>query len=161
MSESEKQIETGCCPRFKPEAWDEKELTWEGKLFLKDQVRSIFRIPLNFGSVMEKNMKKIEEAGANVPEPIVLSDEKSLWGSDVYISVSKEVPGVEMAKISGTFLSKVFEGPFQNMGEWIKQMETFVRSKGKESKKNYYFYTTCPKCAKVYGKNYIVILSQV
>ena len=23
------QVETGCCPRFDPEPWDEKEITWE------------------------------------------------------------------------------------------------------------------------------------
>jgi len=25
----------------------------------------------------------------------------------------------------------------------------------------YFFYTTCPKCAKKYGKNYVVILAEV
>jgi hypothetical protein len=25
----------------------------------------------------------------------------------------------------------------------------------------YFFYTTCPKCAKKYGKNYVVILAQI
>ena len=36
-----------------------------------------------------------------------------------------------------------------------------VESKAKEFKKMYFFYTTCPKCAKFYGKNYIVILAEV
>ncbi|MHC4509420.1 MAG: hydrolase [Planctomycetota bacterium] len=25
----------------------------------------------------------------------------------------------------------------------------------------YFFYTTCPKCAKVYGKNYTVLLAKI
>ena len=25
----------------------------------------------------------------------------------------------------------------------------------------YFFYTTCPKCAKYYGKNYVVLVAQV
>jgi hypothetical protein len=161
MSEIDQQPETGCCPRFNPEIWDQKEIVWQDKLFLKDQTKSILRIPLNFGQVMVKNMKKITEAEALVSEPIMLSDEKSLWGADIYIAVSKEVPGSEMVKISGTFLSKVFEGPFQNMGKWVKEMAIFVKSKEKEVKKFYFFYTTCPKCAKFYGKNYVVILAQV
>jgi hypothetical protein len=66
-----------------------------------------------------------------------------------------------MEKISGDFLSKVFEGPFQNAGKWLKEMNTYVRSKGKEPKKVYFFYTTCPACAKVYGKNYTVTLARV
>ncbi len=27
--------------------------------------------------------------------------------------------------------------------------------------RNFNYYTTCPKCAKKYGKNYVVILAQV
>jgi hypothetical protein len=161
MDKLYERSETGCCPRFNPELWDEKETTWQNKLFLKDHVRSIFHMPLNFGQIMVKNMEKIKLADALNQESLMLSDENSLWGSDIYIAVSKEVPGAEMAKISGTFLSKVFEGPFQNIGKWAKEMEFFVKSKGKEIKKTYFFYTTCPKCAKFYGKNYIVILVQV
>lgn len=66
-----------------------------------------------------------------------------------------------MEKLSGNFLSKVFEGPYKNMGAWMKEMQGYVKSKGKELKKMYFFYTTCPKCAKYYGKNYTVILAQV
>ena len=157
----DEQAETGCCPRFNPEPWDEKEVTWQDRLFLKDHVRSFLHIPLNMGKVMVKNMEKIEEADALTPEPLMLSDEKSLWGSDIYIAVSKEVPGAEMARVSGTLLTKVFEGPYKNTGTWVKEMEAYVKSKGKEFKALYFFYTTCPACAKVYGKNYTVLLATV
>ena len=40
-------------------------------------------------------------------------------------------------------------------------MKDYVASKQKEVQKLYFFYTTCPKCAKVYGKNYVVLLAQV
>jgi hypothetical protein len=40
-------------------------------------------------------------------------------------------------------------------------MKTYVESEGKELKNLYYFYTTCPACAKVYGKNYTVLLAAV
>jgi len=53
-------------------------------------------------------MELIKEAEALSPQPLLLSDENSLWGSDVYIAVSKEIPGAQMEKISGTFLTKVF-----------------------------------------------------
>jgi hypothetical protein len=159
--EISEQTETGCCPRFNPEPWDEKQIAFEDKLFLKDHVRSFLHIPLNFGRVMAKNMATIEEAGALAPEQLVLSDEKSLWGSDIYIAVGKEVPGAEMTRVSGTFLSKVFEGPYSQTGKWVKGMKAYVESQGKEFKDLYFFYTTCPKCAKVYGKNYVVLLAAV
>ena len=155
------ETETGCCPRFNPEPWDEKEVTWQNKLFIKDHVRSFLHIPLNFGKIVVKNMQMIEAAGALTPQPLMLSEEKSLWRSDVYIAVNKEVPKAEMARISGTFLTKVFEGPYKNAGTWAKEMEAYVKSKGKEIKKMYFFYTTCPKCAEVYGKNYTVLLAKI
>jgi hypothetical protein len=153
--------ETGCCPIFDPEPWDEKEVTWQDKLFIKDHVTSFLHIPLNFGKVVVRNMKIIEDAQAGNPQNLMLSDEKSLWGSDVYIAVSQEVPGAKLERVSGTFLTKVFEGGYQNAGKWAKEMESYVRSKGKEIKKTYFWYTTCPKCAKAYGKNYTVILAMV
>jgi hypothetical protein len=153
--------ETGCCPRFNPEPWNEKEVTFQDKLFLKDHVRSFLHIPLNFGKVMVKNMDMIQQADALTPEPLMLSDEKSLWGADVYIAVSKEVPGAEMVRISGTFLTRVFEGPYKNAGKWAQEMKAYVKSKAKEIQKMYFFYTTCPKCARFYGKNYVVILVKV
>ncbi len=60
-----------------------------------------------------------------------------------------------------TFLTKVFEGPFSNMRKWIEEMKTHVSTQGKSFRKLYFYYTTCPKCAKKYGKNYVVILAQV
>jgi hypothetical protein len=153
--------ETGCCPRFNPEPWDEKEVTFQDKLFVKDHVRSFFHIPLNFGKVMVRNMERIQQAGALVPVPVMLSDEKSLWGADIYIAVAKEVPGAEMAKVSGTFLTRVFEGPYTYIRHWIKAMKAYVESKARKIEKMYFFYTTCPKCAEFYGKNYTVILAKV
>jgi hypothetical protein len=150
-----------CCPRFDPEPWDGREFLWQDKLFVKDRVRSFLRIPLNFGAVMKRNVAPIEAAGAYSETMIVLSDENSLWGADVYIGVNKEVPGAQMATISGTYLCRVFEGPYRNMQKWIAEMKTFVQSRGKTAQKLYFFYTTCPKWAKKYGKNYVAILAQV
>lgn len=150
-----------CCPRFEPEPWDDKTITWENRLFVKDRVTSIFHIPLNFGAVMKKNVAKIEAAGAVPDNMIVLSDENSLWGSDVYIEVTKDIPDANMATLSGVFISRVFEGSFSNMRNWIEEMKSHVRLKEKIIRKLYFYYTTCPKCAKKYGKNYVVILAQV
>ncbi len=154
--------ETGeCCPRFDSKPWDEKEIVWDNKLFVKDHVASIFHIPINFGSVMKRNVAKLESANAKLETMVVLNDEGSLWGSDVFIEATKEVPGIAISKLSGCFLSKVFEGSYGNMSKWIEQMKAFVKSRNKELKKLYFYYTTCPKCAKKYGKNYVVILAQV
>jgi hypothetical protein len=150
-----------CCPRFNPEPWNEKTIVWQNKRFVQDRVRSVFHIPLNFGAVMVRNSRALSTAQAETETRIVLSDENSLWGADVYIEASKDVPGVKMAFLSGTFLSKVYEGSFRNMGNWIEDMKKWVASQGKNFRKLYFYYTTCPKCAKKYGKNYVVILAEI
>lgn len=151
---------TGCCEPFNPELWQEKEIKWENKLFVKDHVTSFLHIPLNMGKKIVKNMALIEKAGAK-GEQLMLSDEKSLWGSDIYIDATREVPGARMATISGTFLTKVFEGPYQNAGKWAKEMAEYVKLKNINLKKLYFSYTTCPACAKAYGKNYVVLFAEV
>ena len=152
---------TGCCPRFDPEPWYGKEIVWKDKKFVKARVRSLLHIPLNFASVMKRQVALIEAAGAKPAAMIVLADENSLWGADLYIEVAKDVPGVPPAVISGVFLSKVFEGPYRNIRTWMTDMEAYVESKGKSLRKMYNYYTTCPRCAKAYGKNYVVLLAQV
>jgi hypothetical protein len=161
MDKLYEESETGCCPRFNPEPWDEKEITWKNKLFIKDQVRSFLHIPIGFGKAMVKNMEMIKGADALSPQPLMLSDEESAWKTNIFIGVNKKVQGGEMVKISGTFLTKVFEGHYKNMRKWMEEMETYVKSKDKEIKKMYVFYTTCPHCAEVYGKNYTVLLAKV
>jgi len=161
MSLLQEKSETGCCPKFDPEPWDEQEITFNDKLFLKEKVRSFFHIPVNFGKVMTRAMKKIDDAHAMPHEFLMLSDEKSMWGSDLFISIKKEVPDAINYQISGTFITKVFEGPYKHMGAWTKEMNEFVASKGKEVKKMLYYYTTCPGCAKHYGKNYVVLFAEV
>lgn len=158
----DEQIKEGeCCPKFDPAPWDEKIIEWKDKLFVTDHVTSFFHIPLNMGSKITKNMALIEKADAGESYQLMLTDEKSSWGSDIYIAVSRNVPDAEMAKISGTFLTKVFDGPFQNVGKWAKEMERFVKSKDRVLKKMYFSYTTCPKCAKKFGHNYVVIVAEI
>ena len=152
---------TGCCPPFDPAPWAEKEIIWNNKLFVKDHILSFLHIPLTLNGKVKKNAKLIVKAEADIPDYLMLIDEKSKWGADIYIEVSKDVPRAKMTSMSGTFLTKVFEGPYKNIGIWAKDMDDYVKSKDKTLNKLYYFYTTCPQCAKVYGKNYVVLFAQV
>ena len=153
--------ETSCCPRFDPAPWDKKVIVLKDRLFMKEHVTSFMHIPLNMGGVMKRSMEKIVSAGGLSPEPLMLSDEKSMWGSDIYIAITKEVPGANNVRLSGTFLSKVFEGDYKEMGKFVKEMDEYANSQNKTMKKMYFYYTTCPKCAKHYGKNYVVLLAEI
>jgi hypothetical protein len=43
----------------------------------------------------------------------------------------------------------------------MKDFDAIAHSKDLNLKKTYMWYTTCPRCAKKYGKNYVVILGQM
>ena len=154
--------ETGCCPRFEPEGWDKNELQFDNKKFIKAETISLFHIPLNMGPVMKKVMTNIVDAdAASKEEYFMLSYDPSPWKSEHYISVEKDVPGQKLTTLSGKYLTKVFEGPYKEARHWADAMKEHVNSNNNELKKLYFFYTTCPKCAKHYGKNYVVGVAEI
>jgi len=150
-----------CCPEFNPVLWDNKTLEWKNKYFIKQSVFTLFYMPVNFGSVMKRLDTKIKKAGADIPDWLCLSNHTSKWNMDIYLAVNKEIPGEENTTLSGTFYSKVYEGPFKDTGKWCKDFEGIIKLKGQSIKKWFMWYTTCPKCAKKYGKNYVAILTQI
>jgi hypothetical protein len=153
---------TGCCPRFNPEGWDDQELHFRDKLFVRATTKSVAHIPLNMGAVFAKTFKAIEAAGANSDDDfIVMSCEKSPWTAEHLFSVKNAVPGQEMVRLSGDFLTTIFEGPYKEMPRWREQAAQAAQARGKELGDVYFFYTTCPKCAKAYGKNYVVAVGEV
>ncbi len=153
--------ETGCCARLDPAIWDDQTFEWNDKPFLKDHIRAFAHIPLNFGSVMRRDHTAIERAGAYPERPLWLSDETSPWGSEIYVAVDRDVPNATLAKLSGTFVSKVFEGPYRNARKWIAEMRKHMEAKGRRMSHLYFFYATCPKCARRFGKNQVVLFAQV
>jgi hypothetical protein len=150
-----------CCPEFDPVKWDDKINVWEYKKFVHESVCTFFYMPLNFGRIMKKLNKIVGEAEAAVPDWMCLSEHTSKWNMDVYLAVDKELPIVRNIYISGKFYSKVYEGPFKDTGKWHKDFENIVKAKGYSFKQIYMWYTTCPKCAKKYGKNYVVLVANI
>lgn len=152
---------TDCCPPFNPIPWDNQIIEWRNKLFIKDKVYCLLNMPLNFGKVMTRIVAKTEQHGVKIPEWLCLSDHTSIWNMDLYIAVDKEIPHTENVKISGNFYSLVYEGDFRKTGEWMADFKKKTIEKQITTGKMYMWYTTCPKCAKKYGKNYVVILAEI
>jgi hypothetical protein len=148
--------ETNCCPRFHPEPWDNQELHFDHKPFVRASTVSFFHLPLNMGSTFTHTWEAIKNAHADSGEFLVLSHDQSAWHSEHLFAVTKPVPDAEMAYLSGDFLTHVFEGPFSEARQWCSEMEHIVAQHGRTLETMYFFYTTCPRCAKHYGKNYVV-----
>jgi len=149
-----------CCPEFNPGQWDEKFIEWNGKIFIKGRVFTFFYMPVNFGGVITRLIDKAEKAGVRLPDMLCLSDHTSKWNMDIYLEVAGKVPDAENVSLSGKYFSKVFEGPFSDTGKWCDGFNEYTKAHGIEYSKMYTWYTTCPKCAKKYGKNYVAIIAE-
>ena len=103
----------------------------------------------------------MQKAEAYPEEPFWLTDEVSPWGADIYLAVDREIPGARIEKLSGKFITKVFEGPYRHAGKWAREMKAYVTGQGQTVKNLYFHYANCPKCAKHYGKNHVVLFAQV
>lgn len=71
---------------------------------------------------------------------------------DILLAVDKKIPNAENLTISGKFFSRVYEGDFRDTDKWCKDYFEKAKEKGISTGKMYMWYTTCPKCAKKYGK---------
>lgn len=154
-----------CCPEFDPAPWENKEQTWNNKLFLKDSVPELLHIPLPgiYGKAITHMWKKAQDAGAapDLKDFLLLAHDPSPFKGELYMSITKEIPGEENVRLSGTFISKVFDGPYNKVPSYIKETDKYLASINKTAKKYYFYYAYCPKCAKKYGHNYIVALAEV
>lgn len=85
---------TGCCPRFNPGGWDDQELHFRDKPFLRAVTHSVMHVPVNMGSVFARVNRRIDDAGASADgQSIVLSRDLSPWTSEHLFSVSNPSPG--------------------------------------------------------------------
>lgn len=153
---------TGCCPVFDPIPWDKKTFELDHMKFAKASTKSLFYTPLNLGKVFTKAQEAIDRASANMETGyLILSQDVSKWKADHYFRVSKDVPGLEMTTLSGTFMTRTFDASFRDFPKLIKELEEWINSQGHSMKEFYVFYTTCPKCAKVYGHNHMVFFGRI
>src|SRR5690554_5744449 len=150
-----------CCPPFDPSPWQLKFIEWDNKKFIFDKVLTAFYMPLNFGHVMKRMMEKVERVGAGTPDYVCLSDHTSKWNMDLYLAVDREIPGAHNVTLNGKYFTNVYEGDFKNTKAWCEDFEQIASSRDLNVKKWYMWYTTCPKCAKKYGRNFVVIVGKV
>lgn len=153
---------TGCCPRFNPVGWDNQTLHFDKKPFVRATTRAAMHIPWNMGQVFTRVQGHIEDANAADPEKeIVLSRDLSPWEAEHYFAVAHDVEGEDMATLSGDYITRVFEGPYRRTKDFEHDMQIAAKAMGKTAKRVFFFYTTCPNCARTYGENYIVGVAEI
>ncbi len=155
-----------CCPEFKPEKWDKKTLKWENKLFIKESIPTLFHIPFPpmIGKKIARMWDLAKKSQANISDKtdaLILFRDPSAFKSEIYYSVTKEVEGANNATISGTFVARVFDGPYNAIPKNIKEMEAYLAKENKTPKDYYVHYAYCPKCAKERGHNYMILFAEI
>lgn len=150
-----------CCPRFDPTGWKDATFEWQDRHFIKGAVKTFSFMPINFGKVVKKLEESIRAAGGSVPDNLCLSDHTSKSNMDVYVATDREVPGADNYTLNGRFFSAVYEGDFKDSANWAQDFKDRVAMRGLAIKKTFMWYTTCPKCAKFYGENYVVLIAEV
>lgn len=154
-----------CCPPFDPSIWQHKKHIWSEKLFLKDSIPELFHIPLptTYGAAVSRLWKKAADSGA-IPDPtemLLLSHDPSPFKAELLFHVTHVVWGEQHERLSGTFFSKVFDGPYNKIPSFIHEMNGYLSAHRMKSQKYYFYYAYCPKCAQKYGHNYIVAFAQI
>jgi len=145
-----------CCPKFNPKKWDKKTLKWKDKPFIKESILTFFHIPLGsqIGKMVTKMMDLTKLAGQDVPmkDTLLLFNDPSAFKSDMYLSVKGRVPNTKNVKISGTFKTGVFDGPYTDIPKYVTKMGP--------AKDYYVHYAYCPGCVEKFGHNYMVIFAR-
>jgi hypothetical protein len=159
-------MEKECCPKFDSKKWDNKMFIWKNKLFIKEAIPTFFHIP--FPPMIGKRIVKMMNLASNAKKvPIrkegvlILFLDSGLFKSEIYYSVTGNVPKANNTRISGTFMSKVFVGDYGAIPKFIKQMNESLAKTGQIAKEYYVHYAYCPKCAKKYGGNSMILFARI
>ncbi len=154
--------ETGCCAVPNGSAWNGRTIELHRR-FIRMHTRSLFHVPLNMGRVITSLDDAAARAGVRMPSEhaMLLSRDLSPWRAEQLYAVSSAVDGCDNVVLDGTFASRVFEGPYSQASTWRDSFVEYVTSMGRDVAEVYFFYTTCPKCAKHYGSNPVVVLGRL
>jgi len=163
MDKQSKEI--NCCPVFNPAQWNEKMFTWENKMFIRGTTLQILHYP--FPGMIRRIMKKLwKQATEAEAEPIqedflMLTYDLSPWECEFYLAVTRSVSGADNVLLSGTYFTKVFDGPFSMVNQYILEMDILLTQKNMLAKKYYFYQTACPLCDRKYEVNSIVGFAEI
>ena len=166
MNEPNNNANGECCPKFYPERWEGKTVVWDKKPFIKSSVPTFFHIPSR--AILGKRINKMvnmaisaRKLSTKAEEVLLLFFDPHPFKSEMYLSVTGEVPQAENTTLSGRFITKVFDGPYRDTPKFFKQMDAFLNKQNIKAEKYYMHYAYCPKCAQKEGHNYMLVFAEL
>lgn len=154
---------SNCCPEVRKEDWEYVQHEWN-KYFLEGNVFQLFRMPLNYGSVLKKlaaaaKARNWDKHG----NPLVLTQETGFFSMQMLLELFRPDPKADgVVFFSGSFISHYYEGPYSGLGKAVQELDDYVtKATGLPPKDYFFWYTTCPKCAKERGNPVTVIFARI
>jgi hypothetical protein len=153
---------TGCCPRFRPNGWDEQALHFEGKPFVRAISDGVRHVPQDMAPAYAAAASAIEKARAwEEHQMLVLNRVFQAKKAEHLFAVRKPVPGMELVRLDGDYRTRLFEGPYEQAPQWQAEFERELTGQGLPAEQIYFYFTTCPACAEFYGRNYVVAVAKL
>jgi hypothetical protein len=157
--------EADSCPVFDVARWNDKVYTWENKMFIRGTMPQVLHFPLPgmIKRIMKKLWKQAAEAGAESSQEdfLMLTYDLSPWLCEFYMTVTRSVPGADNVILSGTYFTKVFDGPFSLVPQYINEMDILLTQKDMLAKKYYFYEAACPLCERKYKEKNIVAFAEI
>jgi hypothetical protein len=116
------------------------------------------------GKKVGKMWSQAEASGkveADKEEVLLLFTDPHPFKSEIFLSVTGQIPKAANETITGNFAARVFDGPYNAIPKFIREMDADLEAKGQKSKKYYVHYAYCPKCAKKYKHNYMILFARI
>lgn len=147
------------CRERDGEAFEGAEEDWSGKAFYVVGTPLAFHIPLRIGRDIEKAVSEAEAKGYTVDDDSRLLQKDALFKGQVLLEIRDPQEGdprvfimAQETRAEGTF----FNGPWSRLGTPTKKLVDTLVARGKTVKDIYFWYLTCPVCAKERGYQTVV-----
>lgn len=154
-----------CCPVFDATKWNEQTFTWENKQFIRGTMPQILHF--SFPGLARRTMKKLwkQAADANAQPDredfLILTHDLSAFKGEIFMPVTHPVPGADNVRFSGTYFTKVFNGPFTLVPHYENQMDIILSHRHMLAKRYFFHSTVCPLCDRKLAVNSIVAFAEI
>jgi hypothetical protein len=152
-----------CCKNIDLAKWNFRRVKWRNKPFYVVKYGTFFHIPIGMDKVMTNGMELLRTKYKTDYPEFWLAKDTGLFSAKMFFAVNRVNPrDPNVIMLSGTYVTRGFQGPYKNMGNYIRVfMEQVHQKYGLKPKDLLFWYVNCPKCAKKQGGPKIVIFGKI
>gem|GEM_PF-227136 len=163
VKEKKPRAKDQCCKDIDLGKWHLKKVKWRRKPFYVVRYGTFFHIPLGIGKAMTDGMSAVTKKYHTAYPELWLSKDTGMFSAKMMFAVDRaSTSDPEIEELTGTFVSRGFQGPYSQIGNFVRVFREQVMQKyGKKPMELYFWYANCPKCAKKQGGPKTVIFGRI